>query len=1012
MNKDIDKIILEGAETAFINGNYESSSEYRPRLLFNSNGHKVLNSIKDELNNCEEFYISVAFITMGGLTPLLQDLKELEKKGVKGKIITTDYLFFTEPEALRKLNDLSNIEIKMYETDETDGFHTKGYIFKNNGVYRAIVGSSNLTLNALTINKEWNIGFSSLYNGEILKSLIDEFKDLWEKSSNIDDIIVEYENIYNYKKNFRDFNRDYKEIKEETEEELAPNSMQRDFLDNLRTLVLNGQDRALLVSATGTGKTYAAAFAVKDFAPRKFLFIVHREQILKQAIKSFKRVFNGEDDKFGLLSGNSKEYDKDYLFSTVQTMSKDDVYTKFDEDEFDFIVIDEVHKAGAFSYKKLLNYFKPKFWLGMTASPDRTDGENIYELFDYNVPLDIRLQDALEEDLLCPFHYFGISDLTVNGEVLDDESDFRYLVSNERVNYLLEKSEYYGHTGDRCKALVFCSTKREARELADAFTQRGHDSIFLSGDNSQDEREEAIYRLTSDDARDPIEYIFTVDIFNEGVDIPEVNQVLLVRPTQSSIIFIQQLGRGLRKFKNKEYVVIIDFIGNYKNNFLIPIALSGDRTYEKDNIRRYLMEGSKVIPGQSSISFDEISKKRIYKAIDNTTFSRIALFKEKYQNLKFRLGRIPYLCDFYENGEFNPELILNHNQYDSYHNFLKKIDDSYEESIDDIDNLSLKFISSKIIKGIRPHEAVILKYLRLNKYFTIQAIEDILEEEFGLKDQFESIKGAINLLSLNFYKKESIQNRDSQTTLIETANEARFEDYQANTVSSAIGKIDDFDYENIFFNLDISLDSLENNKDHKFYISDFFRNALRNNTYLKHFEDAIEYTLLKYDSVYKVEDDEFKLYAKYSREDVLKLLNWKFFMNGQNIGGYKIKYNTCPIFVTYDKKEDISETINYEDEFDSRDVFSWMSRNNRRVDSNELKPLVNYTDLDVRLFIKKSDDEGLDFYYIGKLSPLSYEQLFREIDGKQNPIVNFKFKIDHTVDENLYNYFMDKLDEE
>ena len=306
MNKDIDKIILEGAETAFINGNYESSSEYRPRLLFNSNGHKVLNSIKDELNNCEEFYISVAFITMGGLTPLLQDLKELEKKGVKGKIITTDYLFFTEPEALRKLNDLSNIEIKMYETDETDGFHTKGYIFKNNGVYRAIVGSSNLTLNALTINKEWNIGFSSLYNGEILKSLIDEFKDLWEKSSNIDDIIVEYENIYNYKKNFRDFNRDYKEIKEETEEELAPNSMQRDFLDNLRTLVLNGQDRALLVSATGTGKTYAAAFAVKDFAPRKFLFIVHREQILKQAIKSFKRVFNGEDDKFGLLSGNSK----------------------------------------------------------------------------------------------------------------------------------------------------------------------------------------------------------------------------------------------------------------------------------------------------------------------------------------------------------------------------------------------------------------------------------------------------------------------------------------------------------------------------------------------------------------------------------------------------------------------------------------------------------------------------------------------------------------------------------
>ena len=178
---DINKIILKGAETAFINGNFESSSEYRPRLLVNGNGHKVLNSIKDELMNCEEFFISVAFITKSGLTPLLQDLKELEKKGVKGKIITTDYLNFTEPEALKKLDGLSNIEIRMYETNETDGFHTKGYIFKNNNIYKAIVGSSNLTMNALTINKEWNIGFSSLYDGEILKSLIDEFNDLWER---------------------------------------------------------------------------------------------------------------------------------------------------------------------------------------------------------------------------------------------------------------------------------------------------------------------------------------------------------------------------------------------------------------------------------------------------------------------------------------------------------------------------------------------------------------------------------------------------------------------------------------------------------------------------------------------------------------------------------------------------------------------------------------------------------------------------------------------------------------
>ena len=989
MTNNLKEIILNGAETAFINGEYESSSEYRPRLLVNNNGHKVLNSIKDELKDCEEFFISVAFITKGGLTPLLQDLKELEKRGIKGKIITTDYLYFTEPEALRKLNDLSNIEIKMYETDETDGFHTKGYIFKNNGIYKAIVGSSNLTLNALTVNKEWNIGFSSLYDGEILKSLIDEFNDLWERSSFIDDIIVEYENIYNNKKNFRDFNRDYKEIKEETEEELVPNSMQKDFLDNLRTLVLNGEDRALLVSATGTGKTYAAAFAVKDFAPKKFLFIVHREQILNQAIKSFKRVFNGEDDKFGLLSGNKKEIHKDYLFSTVQTMSKEEYYTKFDEDEFDFIVIDEVHKAGALSYKKLLNYFKPKFWLGMTASPDRTDGENIYEIFDYNVPLDIRLQDALEEDLLCPFHYFGISDLTVNGEVLDDESDFRYLVSNDRVNYLLEKSEYYGHTGERYKALVFCSTKREARELADAFTQRGHPSKFLSGDNSQDEREEAIYRLTSDDAGDPIEYIFTVDIFNEGVDIPEVNQVLLVRPTQSSIIFIQQLGRGLHKFKNKEYVVIIDFIGNYKNNFLIPIALSGDRTYDKDNIRRYLMEGSKVIPGRSSISFDSVSKKRIYEAINNTTFSKIALFKEKYQNLKFRLGRIPYLCDFYENGELDPSLILNHNSFDTYHNFLKKVERDYNDELSSEEIRYLKFITDVFSDGKRPHELLILKLLIFNKFFTIKKLEECLEG-YDIIDDFKSIESSFNIFNLDFFIAK---------------DQEKYADIKFFNFDIPLSFIDTSDNNFAKFNL-------SNRLEERFEISDEFKQFLSNPIFFKHINDLIDYALSKYEKNHKFTDGHnLTLYAKYSRKDACRLLNWPH-DDSSTMYGYRVKHNTCPIFVTYEKEEDISSSTKYQDEFISRDIFSWMTRSRVRLDSPEVKRILDEK-TEIHIFVKHSDGEGKDFYYIGQANPIDHHQTTIEDDsGNDLPIVNFKYKLAHTCKEEIYNYFMDKLDEE
>ena len=386
---DFNDDILDGARTAFIDENFESSNYLKPKLILNSIGNKVLNSIKEELNNCDEFYISVAFITMSGLTPLLQDFLELEAKGIKGKIITTDYLNFTEPEALRKLNSYSNIEIKLYLQDN-EGFHTKGYIFRKDNVYKSIIGSSNLTLNALTVNKEWNIGFSSLNEGEMVTDLLDEFNHLWEKSSNIEDVIREYESVYNHAKQFTDFKKEYLKLKEENSADLVPNIMQEKFLYNLRELLKKDEDRALLVSATGTGKTYASAFAVHEFKPKRFLFLVHREQIAKQAIKSYKRIFKGEEHKFGLLSGNSKDYHADYLFSTVQTMSKEEVYTKFGKDHFDYIIIDEVHKAGAISYLKLIEYFKPKFYLGMSGSPDRSDDFNIYELFDYNIPLDIR----------------------------------------------------------------------------------------------------------------------------------------------------------------------------------------------------------------------------------------------------------------------------------------------------------------------------------------------------------------------------------------------------------------------------------------------------------------------------------------------------------------------------------------------------------------------------------------------------------------------------------------------
>ena len=971
--------ILNGAKTAFIDQEVSSSSDFKPKLLYNNAGSKVINSIRDELRQCDEFIFSSAFITMGGITPLLEDFRYLEEHNIKGKILTTDYLNFTEPKALKKLDSFKNIEIKLY-SQEKEGFHTKGYIFKKDDVYRGIVGSSNLTMNALSVNKEWNVEFTSLGEGEMLLELLNEFENLWDEADDLSDVLPIYEKIYDDNKRFTNIRKITEEIKEQNIT-LTPNYMQEEFLTNVRRLIGHDERRAILVSATGTGKTYASAFAVRDFNPKRFLFLVHREQIAKQSIDAYKHVF-ADHDKFGLLSGNSKDYDKPYLFSTIQTMSKEEVYTRYPEDYFDYIVIDEGHKAGALSYINVIRYFKPKFLLGMTASPERTDGFNIYDLFDNNIAHEIRLQEALEEDLLCPFHYFGITDVEFDtGEIDDDFSDFNLLASDRRVDYLIEKAEFYGYSGERRKALVFCSRKREAAMLSEEFNKRGYASVVLTGDDSQQKRQDAIDGMTNDDNPDKLEFIFTVDIFNEGVDIPEINQVLLVRPTESPIIFIQQLGRGLRKYKSKEYVVILDFIGNYKNNFMIPIALSGDRSYDKDKIRKYLMEGNKIIPGASSINFDEISRKRIYESINNTSFSRKALFKEKYNQLKYKLGRIPSLYDFAINAEFNPELILQHKDFPTYHDFLCEIEDDYTSQIDNPD--PLRFITKKLLKGIRPHELVILECLKFNGYFTVSQIEQCLNDNFDLNDQFDSIRAAINFLSLKFYRKEN------------------GEGYQANTIEKIVENP-----QNLFFNFneDIFRD-LKNNKDFKFTISQSFRDALCSQTFLNHLNDALKYAFFKYENFYR-NDDKFRLYEKYSREDVLRLLNWDYYMNGQNIGGYKIKYDTCPIFVTYNKSEDISETINYEDHFISKTEFNWMSRNNRRTSSKELEPLVNYNGIDVELFIQKNNDEGIEFYYIGKLTPLSYRQVYRNIDGKDQPIVNFKFKIHSEVKDELYSYFV------
>lgn len=475
---DEKELIYEGIETAFINYNNQSNTAFKPQFISNDykEGRKVISSIEDELLKCDKFDISVAFITDGGIAPLLQTLKTLEERGIKGRILTTDYLEFSDPKALRKLAELNNIELKMYMTEESgEGFHTKGYIFKDKDIYRIITGSSNMTQKALSINREWNTKIVSTEYGEYVKEILSEFESLWNSrySLNFEDFIETYEINYKIIKNQRKI-ASLKKIASLEEYKLQPNAMQIGFIKNLNKLIEAGEKRALLISATGTGKTYASAFALRENNPRKALFLVHREQIAKQAIESYKKIF-GNAKTFGLLSGNSKDFETDYLFSTMQMMSKEENFTRFKEDEFDIIVIDEAHRIGANSYQKIIQYFKPKLLLGMTASPERTDGYDVYKEFNHNIAYEIRLEQALEENFLCPFHYFGITDIVFENEVIDDNTnlrDFSKLTCDERVNYIIKQIEFFGHSGTTINGLVFCSSKKEAQVLSEKFNEK------------------------------------------------------------------------------------------------------------------------------------------------------------------------------------------------------------------------------------------------------------------------------------------------------------------------------------------------------------------------------------------------------------------------------------------------------------------------------------------------------------------------------------------------------------
>ncbi len=736
----------------------------------------------------------------------------------------------------------------------------------------------------------------------------------------------------------------------------------------------------------GTGKTYASAFAMRELEFKRVLFLVHRASLAVQAKKSYQRVF-GSTISVGLVGAGYHEYDRDYVFATVETLNRDEHLQMYDPAEFDCIILDEAHHSSANTYQKVMNYFTPRLFLGMTATPDKRNdndsGENIYEIFNHHIAYEIRLQQAMEEDLLCPFHYFGITDLSVvqdtKSKNLSDE-EFNKLVCDERVKHVIEQSNYYGYSGDRVKGLIFCSRNRECKELSKKFNELGYRTVALSGDDSEIVRQDAFERLAMNDGeqatdRTPIDYIFSVDVLNEGVDIVEVNQVIMLRPTQSPIVFIQQLGRGLRKAEGKEYVVILDFIGNYNNNFMIPIALSGDRTYNKDNIRRYVMEGERMIPGASTVHFDEVSRKRIFASVDNANFSDIRLIKENYTNLKNKFGRIPRLRDFDEYGEMDVIRIFDNNSLGSYYKFLVKYEKEYKTRLPEDEEKVIEFVSKKLANGKRIQELQMLKrmltYARgLAKFGLFAGLSEDMKK-YGKDVSQEQMENIVNVMTNEFPAGASKKT-----------------------------------YAQCVF--------IEKNKNDYCPTKSFIQ-MLSNNEFYDILQELVEFGISRYERDYSntYDQTDFVLYQKYTYEDVCRLLNWAQNEVPLNIGGYKYdkKTKTFPVFINYDKAEDISDTTKYEDHFvpGCRDRLIAISKSGRSLQSEDVQNFLKAKErgIHVELFVRKNKDDKIskEFYYLGHMTASGKTKEFK-MANTEKTAVEIEWILDVPVREDIYEYIV------
>lgn len=755
--------------------------------------------------------MNVSFIRDSGIKLLIKDLKAAKENGKKIKILTSDYIKITEPNALYRLLDIGGI--KIFNNPLNKSFHPKTYIFKRDDMYEVYIGSSNISYSALKGGVEWNYHFISNENQEI-KDILKEFNELYEKNSF--ELTIEW--LRKYEKRYRknEYGTVFDGNQEKTDNKIEPIKFQIPALYELSKTREEGYKKAMIIVGTGLGKTYLSVFDSMNL--KKILFIAHRDEILRGARNSFESIYRNERT-YGYFTGLQKDTEQDIIFASIFTLSKSEYLREeyFSRKNFDYIIIDEFHHSSSKSYLRVLDYFQPDFLLGLTATPDRNDNGDIYKLCDYNIAYECDFRVGVNNGWLVPFKYYGIYDDTDYSLIPWRSGKYdvfaleNALIVEKRIELIFEKYMIY-----RKKFTIgFCASVKHCKIMNDYFIKKKVRSEIIIGETPIFKRQEIIKNFKSG----KIDIIFTVDIFNEGVDIPVIDTILFLRPTDSYTIFIQQLGRGLRTCDGKKEVIVLDFVGNYKGAELKPLFLTGN--YKKNKKIINVTDNDFLLPEGcgAEFSFKLIEQ---FERLKRKNIKLEEILKEEYLNVMEKLKKVPSIIDIYTFGETPVHFYIK--IFKGWYNFQKEIN-ILSEGQKNYSSLGIEFLN-------------FLEKTSMTKSYKMPLFLSLIENFSKVKNIKDIGKYFRNFYQMEEYKKDL--NNKKHIHLENWTDK----DFEKLAEDNPIKYLTEKEKNKKFFVYEKS----------NFILSDELYEELNNSEYMKDVKERIKYRLISYFSRKYMED--------------------------------------------------------------------------------------------------------------------------------------------------------------